>query len=490
MTDVDIGHPICAIPGCLSRQSNQERLLPFPTNKIWCKRWIAIILGVRPTFKYSCQSHICRRHFLQDDFFPTNQALKYMRLPRRNLKPGEDQQEEEFILEYNERHCNDAEQIPPRKKRKVYTPEKENASPSGVNQVLDKKCRIPFDRAPLSEKTNLVEDIPKTSDTPPTNDAHENAANTSTSSASSASPSEEKTKRYGVPELTEKERYSRMQWKYWKQALEKKRSKLSPTGRWRKRRSNAEVRLEESTIEIKKLKKELNKCKEMLAAGRANVKPFTTQEFRNCMYDINALKQVRKYSQLTRVQSIQLYCQLGNKKYSRLRKTHRYYPSVESIRKWINPINIQPGILDDMFTLLQDQVDLMPMNDRFVTIILDEMTITPRCTFDLNTKKFVGIPTIAPTNKVMDECGANEQPLLALANHALSIMVAGMCGRFKQIIGYHFTGTSFDGALLAQEILKCIKRLYAIGLTTKNVSVDMASANISMLKTLGVNVSK
>jgi len=61
-------------------------------------------------------------------------------------------------------------------------------------------------------------------------------------------------------------------------------------------------------------------------------------------------------------------------------------------------------------------------------------------------------------------CDANSN--LALANHALVLMVRGLTTKWKQVVAYYLTGDSVDGSVLWNLV--------------KNVIVDLNAANVNV----------
>ena len=205
----------------------------------------------------------------------------------------------------------------------------------------------------------------------------------------------------------------------------------------------------------------------------------------------NPRKKIRKYSPLGRALSIQQYALLGYRRYRIMRRANNFqWPCARSVQRWLEPINVDSGILNDMMTILKDQAKHMADGDRNVNLVFDEMAIHESCDYDVGNECFTGCPDIAPTTKLLQDRHDKRQPLIKLANHVLSAMVAGLRWRYKIIVGYYLTDDSFDGELFSKEVIKIIQELYACGYTVKNITMDMGPCNVATLKALGVNCSK
>ena len=199
----------------------------------------------------------------------------------------------------------------------------------------------------------------------------------------------------------------------------------------------------------------------------------------------------RCHSELDKAKAIHNYAVLGCRRYDHMRRENKkVWPSSRTIRKWIEPINADPGILNDMILIIKDQVELMKKRDRYCNITIDEMAIHGRCDFDIGSECFTGTPTIAPTVSIMEQRRTKDKPVVKLADHVLSVMVAGLSWRYKLIVAYYLTDSSFDGELFAMEVKRIIRKLYEVGLTCKNISLDMGPCNVATLNALGVNCSR
>ncbi|XP_049267586.1 uncharacterized protein LOC125756720 [Rhipicephalus sanguineus] len=72
-----------------------------------------------------------------------------------------------------------------------------------------------------------------------------------------------------------------------------------------------------------------------------------------------------------------------------------------------------------------------------------------------------------------------------VANHALVFMIGGLNTRWKQVIAYHFTGRSVNGALLKDLVFHLIELCFNISLRVLVVTSDMGSANRAVWRLLG-----
>lgn len=130
-------------------------------------------------------------------------------------------------------------------------------------------------------------------------------------------------------------------------------------------------------------------------------------------------------------------------------------------------LNFDGGILHDVFNCLQIKVSQFNSQlDKHCIIALDEMSITPGRTLDQSNNTYVGYVTLTNANN----CNAKE-----FATHALVIMLGGIGSRWKQVIAYYFTESSFEGSKLKEIICDIIDRVEKIGLYVHGVISDMGS---------------
>ena len=116
--------------------------------------------------------------------------------------------------------------------------------------------------------------------------------------------------------------------------------------------------------------------------------------------------------------------------------------------------------------------------------------------YNSTTQEYVGTPTLSkhkPEPKAKgkgvgkgrkrkvdeEEKVSNTEPeKLRLATKAMSILVCGLTKRYKSIIGYNFTDTTFDQQECADFISEGIKKLYEVdGLVVKALVMDMDTKN-------------
>ena len=56
-------------------------------------------------------------------------------------------------------------------------------------------------------------------------------------------------------------------------------------------------------------------------------------------------------------------------------------------------------------------------------------------------------------------------------------MICGLCRKYRQLIGFHFTGKSFDPEVIAEWLKDLLGRLKNIGISTASMTMDMSPQN-------------
>lgn len=96
--------------------------------------------------------------------------------------------------------------------------------------------------------------------------------------------------------------------------------------------------------------------------------------------------------------------------------------------------------------------------------------------YDIGTQSFFGKATI-PLAKSSKEVNAT---------HALVFMVVGISSRYKQIVGYDFTGNSTNGQLLLGKVMAIVWKAWNVGLKVNGITSDMGGSNSTLWKLLKI----
>lgn len=137
----------------------------------------------------------------------------------------------------------------------------------------------------------------------------------------------------------------------------------------------------------------------------------------------------RFWSDKTVQTAIQLKFACGETGYSLLLKNKLPYPSLRTLRDRLSSLKFESGVLSEMFEFLKIKVATYKEHHKICALSFDEMSIVPGRQYDNSTDKMYGNVTFP--DKSFDS---------AKANHSLVFMLAGVAGRWKQIVASYFTG--------------------------------------------------
>lgn len=124
----------------------------------------------------------------------------------------------------------------------------------------------------------------------------------------------------------------------------------------------------------------------------------------------------------------------------------------------------------------------MDPKERYATLMIDEIQLTPSLVYDSSSGTILGRPTIPLADESLpDDC---------LATHGLVFMLGGLSSRWKQTIAFHLTGNSFSVKKVKEVILTILKTVEAIGVTVDIIITDMGGGNLGLWKEFGISVSR
>ncbi|XP_014672353.1 PREDICTED: uncharacterized protein LOC106812871 isoform X2 [Priapulus caudatus] len=160
------------------------------------------------------------------------------------------------------------------------------------------------------------------------------------------------------------------------------------------------------------------------------------------------------------------------KTYRILRKAFAL-PSVQTLMKVMNNLELYPGFNTNILEALRLKVQNLPPVAKLVCIAMDEMCIKTALSYDRKRDIVEGLV---------------EQKL---ANHAIAFIVRGIIYRWKQPFGFFFSAGTMSGEEMRCRLFEALELLGNIGLTVTAVISDQGSNNINLFQTkLHVTVDK
>ncbi|XP_058811147.1 uncharacterized protein LOC131675796 [Topomyia yanbarensis] len=183
----------------------------------------------------------------------------------------------------------------------------------------------------------------------------------------------------------------------------------------------------------------------------------------------------RVWSDETITESLKTRFVCGGKAYEHERKKIPL-PSNRQLQRRMEDLNFDCGILDEVIELLKLKLNAMPDHDLDCGIVFDEMSIQEAKKFCLPSKQFYGEITIPGQQ--------------GLASHALVFMLIGIRNRWKQVVGYYFTGNSIPDGILQQIVVNVIKRAERIGCKIHFITSDCGPNNKNFWNDMGLRFKK
>lgn len=146
-------------------------------------------------------------------------------------------------------------------------------------------------------------------------------------------------------------------------------------------------------------------------------------------------------------------------------------PSRKSLKQLMSKIKLHAGINDVIFAELKKTVSTMPVENRLVTLIFDEMTITPYLQFNTYVDEIEGFADngVDKSNKISD--------------HALVFMIKGVQVNYKQPVAYYFT-QKMKSISLKETIKNVIDCVQKTGLVVIATVCDQSTVNVSAVNSL------
>ncbi|KAM7282417.1 uncharacterized protein ISCGN_002567 [Ixodes scapularis] len=142
------------------------------------------------------------------------------------------------------------------------------------------------------------------------------------------------------------------------------------------------------------------------------------------------------------------------------------------------------GLLRELLPAVECKVATMGPQERHCVLLMDEMQLTPGLEYDCTTKTVIGQTTLKGC-KLPSNDG-----IATFATHGLVFMLAGLSTRWKQVIGYHFTGSSVSSDDLKKIVFEIIVECEKIGLVVEGIVSDMGACNQGLWKQCGVSATR
>lgn len=182
----------------------------------------------------------------------------------------------------------------------------------------------------------------------------------------------------------------------------------------------------------------------------------------------------RRYTEYDKNFALALhYC--SPKAYLFLRKTF-CLPTVRSLRRWLSALDVRPGLNESVLKILQMKADSLPVAEKLVCVVIDEIALKEHISYDARSDLFEGFVE-----------GADK---LVHTTQALTVMIKGLKRGHKQVVGYYLTHNAMPGAALKDIVIDVLTKIRQTGFIPKVLVCDRGQNNISMRRLLGVTTEK
>ena len=101
------------------------------------------------------------------------------------------------------------------------------------------------------------------------------------------------------------------------------------------------------------------------------------------------------YKTKTILECILIYYRIGTTAYEMFRKRGHPYPSLSTLKNHLRQVDCDPGILDDIFVFIKNQLDDLEPHEKWSIMNGDEMSIKSGIEYNTTTQEYVGTPTMS-----------------------------------------------------------------------------------------------
>ena len=182
--------------------------------------------------------------------------------------------------------------------------------------------------------------------------------------------------------------------------------------------------------------------------------------------------------------SLQIRYACGKKGYELSRHVGYPLPAYRTLCNRMQDIPMRPGLQNDLKDFVCLKLKNFPDKDHDCVLSLDEVQVRKCIQFDKGLNSFIGYVSEEIYPKQLND------PAHQLAIHVLVFMIRGISMRWKQVIGYFFTGDSDSGPTLWSLVKKTIIQLEDKNMHVRTVVSDMGASNQAMWANAGITCGK
>lgn len=154
-------------------------------------------------------------------------------------------------------------------------------------------------------------------------------------------------------------------------------------------------------------------------------------------------------------------------------------PSICTLRRFIRSYKLTVGFQNAFLETLRIRAESMNRQEKLIVLTFDSMSIKTELEYRCDQDRVIGFEELGPMiNR------ATNTP--RIAKHALQFMIRGISTKWKQVIGYFFTGNSIGSTILQTLVKDAIKNLETIGFTVVAIVCDQESSHQACMKDMNV----
>ncbi len=173
----------------------------------------------------------------------------------------------------------------------------------------------------------------------------------------------------------------------------------------------------------------------------------------------------RKWSDETLQNALKLRFSCGATGYDDLLKAGFPLPAISTLQQRTEHIKFESGILTEVFEMMAQKVKTMDEREVWCALTMDEMSLKESVDYDLKSDSFIGDVTLPHHS--------------GRATKAFCFQLGGLTVRWKQVVGYFFTGNSVRGEVVGPINTEIIEKAHGIGLKVASLTNDFGSSNLA-----------
>lgn len=147
-------------------------------------------------------------------------------------------------------------------------------------------------------------------------------------------------------------------------------------------------------------------------------------------------------------------------------------PNKRTLHRLSEKFTLEPGLNPQIFQHLKDKVGKWSTEQKLCNIVFDEVSLTPRLTYNEKYDKIHGFVDVAGERK------------MRFSEHALVFMLRGICAPWRQSVAYYFCEGTVSAAALQNILKQLVSQVSLTGLIPLGIVCDQGSTFRTAVKKL------